>query len=297
MAMDDEGFASLLRDLDAETAELVTALGALTAEQWTLATPAEGWSIHDQVVHLAFFDDLAILGFTRPEEFTATVDALRATGSDWVDQINERRTALPPDETLRWLGESRAALGRVFAAVGPSARSQWFGPPMSAASSVTARLMETWAHGQDIFDALGLEHPVTDRVRHVCHLGVITRGFAFALRGLEAPRVDVRVELLAPGGELWAWGPADAAERVTGTANDFALVVTQRRHRADTTLRATPGAAEDWLRIAQAFAGAAGGGRRPGEFATDTTSLFSEGRTEDETGDETGYEREDESPR
>lgn len=270
MAMDDERFTSLLRDVGAETDELVAVLGALSAEQWTLATPAEGWNIHDQVVHLAYFDDLAILGFSRPDEFRVTADALRAAGPDWVDQANEQRAVLRPDEALRWLTDSRAALGRLFAEVGPGARTQWFGPPMSAASAATARLMETWAHGQDIYDALGLTHPVTDRVRHICHLGIITRDFAFGRRGLDAPQDEVRVELLSPGGELWTWGPADAADRVTGAANDFALVVTQRRHRADTTLTATSGSAEQWLGIAQAFAGAAGGGRRPGQFGRPT---------------------------
>ncbi|MHB1172410.1 MAG: TIGR03084 family metal-binding protein [Lacisediminihabitans sp.] len=266
MAMDDAHFASLLRDLEAETAGLVAALSSPSAAQWVLATPAEGWNIHDQVVHLAYFDDLATLGFTQPEEFRATVEVLLATGRDWVDRVNQQRAMLQPEETLRWFSDSRVALVRVFAAVGPGARSQWFGPSMSASSSVTARLMETWAHGQDVYDALGLEHAVTDRVRHVCHLGVITRRFAFELRGLEVPQDDVRVELLAPSGELWTWGRADAADRVAGTANDFALVVTQRRHRADTALQATPGTAEEWLQIAQAFAGAAGGGRRPGQF-------------------------------
>jgi uncharacterized protein (TIGR03084 family) len=150
MAMDDEQFASLPRDLAEETADLVAALSRPSPAQWALATPAEGWNIHDQVVHLAYFDDLATLGFTQPEAFTAAVDALLATGRDWIDQINHTSALLDPEATLRWFTESRAALSRVFAEVGPGARSQWFGPSMSAASSATARLMETWAHGQDI---------------------------------------------------------------------------------------------------------------------------------------------------
>ncbi|TFB46761.1 TIGR03084 family metal-binding protein [Cryobacterium tagatosivorans] len=267
MAMDDRSFASLLRDLATESAELANALRRLSAAEWLLATPAAGWDIHDQVVHLAFFGDLALLGFTDPEGFGAAADELRAAGPDWVDVTNAQRTALAPDDTLRWFTDSHAALGRVLAEAGPGARTAWFGPSMSAASAATARLMETWAHGQDVYDALGLEHQATDRVRHVCHLGVITRGFAYELRGRGAPPEDVRVELLAPGGGRWAWGPADAADRITGSANDFALVVTQRRHRADTALRATPGAAEDWLGVAQAFAGAPGGGRLPGQFS------------------------------
>lgn len=276
MALNQEQFGSLLRDLAEETAELAATLSRLSPAHWALSTPADGWNIHDQVVHLASFNDLAVLGFTKPEAFMAAVDALLGTGPDWIDQINQRSATLDPQPTLRWFTESRAALSRVFAEVGPGARSQWFGPSMSAASSATARLMETWAHGQDIYDALGLPHPVTDRVRHVCHLGVITRGFAFDRRGLEAPRDDVRVELAAPSGELWTWGPAAAADRVTGTANDFALVVTQRRHRADTTLQATPGTAELWLEIAQAFAGTPGGGRRPGQDTGPVAGQFTE---------------------
>ena len=266
MAMDDEHFAALLRDLASESSQLAVALSRLSAAEWSLGTPAAGWDIHDQVVHLAWFGDLQALGFTHPDEFTSTTEALRATGPDWVDGVNERRAALGPDEALRWFTESHAALGRVLAEVGPAARTKWFGPSMSAASAATARLMETWAHGQDIYDALGLQHPATDRVRHVCHLGVITRGFAYELRGQGVPPDDVRVELAAPSGCRWTWGPAGAADRITGSAIDFALVVTQRRHRADTSLLATPGAAEHWLEIAQAFAGEPGSGRRPGQF-------------------------------
>src|SRR5665647_3447171 len=141
MTLGDKEFASLLGDLDAETADLVAALDGLSAAHWALATPAEGWNIHDQVVHLASFDDLAALGFTRPEEFRAAADGLLATGNDWVDQINQR-TRFQPEATLRWFAESSAVMSGVLATAGAGARSQWFGPTMSAASSATARLME-----------------------------------------------------------------------------------------------------------------------------------------------------------
>jgi len=133
---------------------------------------------------------------------------------------------------------------------------------MSAASSVTARLMETWAHGQDVVDALGLTRRPTARLRHIAHLGVRTFGWSFVVRGLEAPGVPVRVELTGPDGEPWTWGPEDAADRVSGPAEDFCLLVVQRRHRSQTALTATGPVADRWLDVAQAFAGAPGAGRR-----------------------------------
>jgi len=139
----------------------------------------------------------------------------------------------------------------------------WFGPPMSATSMATARFMETWAHALDVYDALGARPAATDRVRHVAHLGVRTRGFAFTAHGLDVPGDDVRVELTAPSGELWTWGPEDADQRVHGPAYDFCLLVTQRRHRADLALEAVGDVADRWLDVAQAFAGPPGKGREP----------------------------------
>jgi uncharacterized protein (TIGR03084 family) len=143
----------------------------------------------------------------------------------------------------------------------------WFGPPMSPASMATARFMETWAHALDVYDALvstgalaACPEP-TDRIRHVAHLGVRTRDFAFGVHELAPPDVEFRVELVAPSGERWTWGPDDAAQRVSGPAYDFCLLVTQRAHRDDLDLVATGPDADRWLDIAQAFAGPAGSGR------------------------------------
>jgi uncharacterized protein (TIGR03084 family) len=124
--------------------------------------------------------------------------------------------------------------------------------------------METWAHGQDVADALGVERAATDRLRHVAHIGVRTRDFAYAVHGQAPPGEPLRIELVAPSGELWAWGPQDAAQQVTGPALDFCLLVTQRRHRDDLAVTAVGPDADAWLDIAQAFAGPPGEGRRPG---------------------------------
>jgi uncharacterized protein (TIGR03084 family) len=121
--------------------------------------------------------------------------------------------------------------------------------------------METWAHGLVVHEALGATPEITDRIRHVAHLGVRTRDFAFASRGLPVPTEEFRIDLTAPSGDLWSWGPEDAGQTVTGPAYDFCRVVTQRIHPADTALVATCAAAATWLNIAQAFAGPPGPGR------------------------------------
>jgi uncharacterized protein (TIGR03084 family) len=133
---------------------------------------------------------------------------------------------------------------------------------MSAASLATARLMETWAHGTDIADALGVRRQPTGRLRHVAHLGVRTRDFAFSVRQLPPPTDPFRVELTAPDGSIWTWGPEEATQTVTGPALDFCLLVVQRIHRGDTALTAVGADASRWLDTAQAFAGPAGAGRQ-----------------------------------
>jgi uncharacterized protein (TIGR03084 family) len=258
MAVD---MAGLVADLAAETADLDALVAALPAPAWRTPTPADGWTIADQVSHLAFFDAAATLAATDAERFRAERAELNALGDDYPDQIAARYRHLPGDDLLAWFRGTRAELLRTFAAIDPSRRLPWYGPDMSPASSVTARLMETWAHGADVADALAVTRRPTSRLRHIAHLGVRTMGFSFALRGLPEPAQPVRVELAAPDGTTWTWGPPGATDRVTGPALDFCLVVTQRRHRADTSLRATGAVARQWLAIAQAFAGAPGPGR------------------------------------
>ena len=126
--------------------------------------------------------------------------------------------------------------------------------------------METWAHALDVADALGVTLEPTDRLKHVAHLGVRTRNYAYVNRGLEAPAEEFRIDLVSPSGEQWSWGPEDAAQTVTGSAYDFCLLVTQRRHRDDLDLVAVGEDADAWLDIAQAFAGPSGEGRAPGKL-------------------------------
>jgi len=251
----------LADDLTAETAVLRDLVAGLDESGWSRPTPAAGWTVGDQISHLAYFDDAAIQAATDPEGFTS--QALRAftAGALTADEIAGRYRSMSGAELLAWFDASRRRLTTVFSDLDPGQRVPWFGLPMSAASALTARIMETWAHGQDVADALGGHRQPTARLRHIAHLGVRALPYSFAANGLEVPPEPVRVELTGPDGQLWTWGPAAATNRVTGPALDFCLLVTQRRHRDDTVITAQGAAAAGWLAVAQAFAGPPGPGR------------------------------------
>ncbi|MFF4338879.1 TIGR03084 family metal-binding protein [Kitasatospora sp. NPDC001540] len=253
----------LVADVLAEGAELEALVVGAGAAGWGVATPAEGWTVAHQVSHLAWTDRWALLAVRDPEGFGRALEQEFANGFDAVERGAAEGVGEDPAALLgRWRA-GRLEVAAALAAVPPEVRVPWFGPPMKARSMLTARLMETWAHGQDVADALGAERVPTDRLRHVAHLGVRTVGFAFAAHGRPVPDAPIRFELRSPGGEWWCWGPEDAADRVSGPALDFCLLVTQRRHRDDLALTAEGDTARAWLPIAQAFAGPPGPGRPP----------------------------------
>ncbi|PZS36150.1 MAG: TIGR03084 family protein [Pseudonocardiales bacterium] len=254
---------ALVADLSAEGADLDGMVADLPAAYWARETPAAGWTIAHQIGHLAWTDDVAALAASDPERFQRVVQNALSTYDGYVDRAAAERGALPPTELLAGWRAGRTALATALVAVPEGTKLPWFGPPMSAASMATARLMESWAHGLDVSDTLGVTRTPTARLRHVAHIGVRTRDFAYLLNDRPVPAEQFRVELGAPDGELWTWGPENAAQRVTGPALDFCLLVTQRRNRAELALTAEGADADQWLGIAQAFAGAPGGGREP----------------------------------
>jgi uncharacterized protein (TIGR03084 family) len=247
--------ASLAADLAAETAALLPLLARLGEADWDAATPAAGWAIRDQVTHLAFFDDAALLSLRDRDAFRAQAAELRLLGDRFPDLVAEQHRHLPGGYCLEWLASSRASLVAAFRTADPTATVPWYGVEFSVPSAITARLMETWAHGQDIADTIGVTRPPTARLRHVASIGVRALAYSFTSRRLDLPAEPVLVELTAPSGETWTWGPHDAQNRVTGDALDFCLVVTQRRNVADTGLRVAGPVAAQWIAIAQAFAG------------------------------------------
>ncbi|MGN6161252.1 MAG: TIGR03084 family metal-binding protein [Marmoricola sp.] len=259
---------AVLADLAAEGEEIESWVAGLSDAEWRQQTPAVGWDIATTIAHLAWTDEVAVLAAgavteSGKEAWDAVVLEAISDPTGYVDACALEIGKLPADELLARWQRARPALGEALRAFPDGQKMPWFGPPMSPASMATARLMESWAHGIDIADTLNIAVEPTDRIKNVAHLGVRTRNFAFANNGLEPPTEEFRVELDAPSGAVWSWGPEDAAQSVKGSAYAFCLLVTQRRHRHDLDLVAVGPDAETWLEIAQAFAGPSGEGRVP----------------------------------
>ena len=253
----------VLTDLTAEGDALEALVVGLDEDGWRRPTPAAGWDIATTIVHLAWTDECAIAAGTDKEVWDALVLKAFDDPNGFVDaEAFDGAKASAPEILARW-HSGRPALVKMLRDYPEGQKLPWYGPPMSPASMGTARFMETWAHALDIADALGVTLEPTDRLKHVAHLGVRTRNYAYVNRGLEAPAEEFRIDLVSPSGEQWSWGPEDAAQTVTGSAYDFCLLVTQRRNRADLDLVAVGEDANAWLDIAQAFAGPSGEGRAP----------------------------------
>ena len=254
----------LCNDLAMEQQELDAVVADLDEAGWQTMTPAEGWDIKEQIRHLAYFENRALLSASNPKAFKQWFEEMLQYPDKMVKHMEATGKDLTAGETLKWWREERSALLEVLAKMDRKTRLPWYGPGMSAMSFATARLMETWAHGQDVVDALGIIRKPTERLRHIAHLGVSTFGWSFANRKMEVPNTAVRVELSGPSGDIWSWGPEEAEDRIKGPAEDFCLVVVQRRHAVDTDLIIKGETALQWMSIAQAYAGPPAEGRKPG---------------------------------
>ncbi|SMC59783.1 TIGR03084 family protein [Desulfocicer vacuolatum DSM 3385] len=259
---------NICSDLGAEYQALHDLVSGLNENKWYFKTPFFQWTIFDEVAHIAFFDHEALLAVEDPVRFKARsrkIMEIVVSSDPWPEQFNRMLEPETPDTLLSYWYRTRTRLLEHFGAMKPGDRLPWYGPDMSVRSFATARLMETWAHSQDIFDTLKKKRRDTNRLRHVAHIGVNTFQWSFKLRNLTVPSIGPRVELSSPDGGQWEWGQPDATNRVWGSARDFCLVVTQRRNVADTRLKWQGKHAGQWLAIAQAFAGIPQDGPIPAE--------------------------------
>lgn len=240
-------------DLEAEHEALDLIVADLDEAGWGWATPAAGWDIKDTIVHLVQADVAARTAVEEPARFAELRDGAVAQGG--LGAAFGTRGGRTGSEILAWWRDERGRMVAAFRSRGPKDRIPWFGPDMSALSFATARLMETWSHGRDVADTVAASWTPTDRLRHVAHIGVSTRGWSYVNRGMTPPEAPIRVELEAPSGQRWTWGPEDATDRLTGSAEEFCLVATQRRRPEETSLVADGPLAQEWLELAQAFAG------------------------------------------
>ncbi|MCL3817022.1 TIGR03084 family metal-binding protein [Aeromicrobium wangtongii] len=248
----------VLSDLTAESLQLDQWVAGLTEAGWSTVTTPEGWTVTDQIAHLHWTDIASLSAIREPAAFGAMLTAAASDADGFIDAQTADVALIPPADLLLLWRDGRVELDAALREVPDGEKIPWFGPPMSPASMATARIMETWAHGHDVGEALGITILPSARTRHVCHIGVRARRYSYLVRGEQDPGVEIRVELTGPDGELWAWGPEDAAERVTGSGQDFALLATRRRHLDDVDVRAQGPHAQHWLTIVQAFAGQPG---------------------------------------
>lgn len=251
---------TVLNDLAAEGDVLEALVTDLDADGWRTPTPAAGWDVATQVAHLAWTDEVAVKAATDKGAWDEVVLLAMAAPETFVDDEALAGGAVTPPELLARWRAARLSLRQTLAAY-DGGKMPWFGPPMSPTSMATARLMETWAHSLDVHSALGVTPEPSNRIRHITHLVVRTRDFSFITNSSTPPATEFRIDLVAPDGDVWTFGPEDAEQTVTGSALDLCLLATQRINRADTDLVATGPDAERWLDIAQCFAGPPGEGR------------------------------------
>jgi uncharacterized protein (TIGR03084 family) len=257
-------------DLRAEADELHAFLKTLSPGDWARPTGFLGWTPWDVVAHLHFFDRVSLLALTDLDAFAAKRKELISAIASGVSGAEHTRREFPDvgaEELLaRWIGTCHE-MAELLGASDPRRRLPWFGPDMGVRMFTTARFMETWAHGQDVYDLMRVRRSYSDRIRHIAVLGVRTYGWTFANRGLEVPGDPPYVRLVAPSGAIWEWNEPSETSRITGTAVDFCHVVTQGRNVADTALEVVGDVATRWMAIAQCFAGGPADPPKPGERA------------------------------
>lgn len=247
------GVGDLLDDLTAEQRELQQRLRAIDRDGWLQPTPARGWDLRDTIAHLADTDEMAIATATGAPGSIRERAAAAASGEDLTYQGVLRGRRRSGSEVLAWWESTTAAEHQMFESLDPNMRVPW-GIGMRVPSFVTARLMETWAHGLDVAAAVGVEPVDTDRLAHVAWLATRALPYAYTLAGREPPPEPVRVELTLPSGAEWTTGPADATNRITGPAGEYCRVFVHRMKLGDARgLRAKGPAATSALAVARAF--------------------------------------------
>ena len=221
-------------------------------------TQFKNWTIDQVLGHLHIFNHAANISLKTPDEFErffSPISKAMSSGMKLVDTQVDWLGGLSGRHLLDawWTGVVETSENYFVA--DPRARLKWVGPKMSARSSITARQMETWAHGQEIFDILGQKRVEHDRVKNIVHLGVATFGWTFENRQMTIPHQSPYVRLRSPSGLIWEWNDYSKTSVIEGSAVDFASVVTQTRNIRDTSLKITGEVSKRWMNMAQCFAG------------------------------------------
>jgi uncharacterized protein (TIGR03084 family) len=248
----DESVADLVDDLEAEQQSLVAVLETVEGDDWFRPTPSWSWDVRDTVAHLADTDELAVDTCTDGPRSLGPFAATCASAEDVTLLGVLRGRRLTGADVLDWWEWTQAAEREVLRNLDPVVRVPW-GLGMRPPSFVTARMMETWAHGLDVHAALGLEPVDTDRLRHIAWIGLRALPYGASVAGVAPPEGPLRVELTLPSGATWTAGPPDAPDRITGSASEFCRVFVQRLAVGSTNLVATGNGATLALRVARSY--------------------------------------------
>lgn len=247
-----------VEDFREEAMELGALLAALDDADWERETTFKSWTINDVVQHLHYGDILGASSATDPDKYIALRDELRAAradGSTFRDFTRKKLAHLTGSALLAAWQRGYTELADALGGMDPDARLTWSGPDMGVKMFATARQMEVWAHGQEIYDAMGQSRSPKERIKNIAVIGVKTYGWTFANRGLEPPGPPPHVCLIAPSGVVWEWNDPNETDAIEGSALEFCQVVTQVRNIADTQLSVKGETARRWMEIAQCFAG------------------------------------------
>ncbi|MBT8079721.1 MAG: TIGR03084 family protein [Gammaproteobacteria bacterium] len=246
-----------VEDFRAESDALLSVIEPLNDAEFTQTTLFKGWTFNDVLQHLHVWNRAAQQAAQDPDAFAVMLKELMAglQQSSMRDLESESVGGITGQRLLDAWRAGYNELCACFADLDPKTRLKWAGPDMSARSSMTARQMETWAHGQAVFDRLGKKRKDRDSIRNIAILGVNTYGWSFKNRGLDAPEPAPSVRLTAPSGATWEWNASANNDSVAGSAVEFCQVVTQTRNVADTALQVVGENAKAWMSFAQCFAG------------------------------------------
>ncbi len=236
--------------------DLYELLAELEEADFARPTAFKDWTIDEIMRHLHVWNRAAQLSLTAPQEFGDFMQSLGASrGLNFREFERAQADGLTGIALLKTWREFYGELADSFAKADPKARLPWAGPSMSARSSITARLMETWSHAQAIYDELDRDRPPSDAVANIAVLGMNTYGWTFANRGEPAPEPRPQLVLTLPSGAQQILGEDVGDERIEGAAEEFCQVVTQCRNIADTSLKVIGANAAQWMAMAQCFAG------------------------------------------
>lgn len=252
----------------AESNALHKLLQGIPSDRFLEPTQFKNWTLRDVLEHLHFWNQMAAYQLTDESGLVSTLQQIGRFDGGMRAYEAKHFSGVPADDlfAIWWQGVNETA--DLFATCDPKARLKWAGPDMSARSSITARLMETWAHGQEVYDHLGVVRQNEDRIQNIVVLGVNTYGWTYKTRGETPPGPMPHLQLTAPSGTIWIYGEASETSSIKGAAEEFCQVVTQTRNIADTGLKLTGPVAEDWMSKAQCFAGAAHAPPPPGTRKT-----------------------------